>query len=212
MRHVIWDWNGTLVDDLPVVVAAVNTSLAAIGEGPIDSDRYRDHYTRPVRRFYDGLLGRPVDEEEWLTIDGTFHRAYVATLHQVPLARDARAAVDLVATSGSTQSVLSMWWHRDLVPEVERHGLSRYMVRVEGNNGTAGATKTKLLLSHLENLGAGIEPVVIGDATDDARAAQAAGVDVVLFDGGSHHEDELRSFGVPIARSLVEAVTIGLTL
>lgn len=210
MRHVIWDWNGTLVDDLPLVVDAVNLSLAAIGEDPIDSDRYRDHYTRPVRRFYDGLLGRPVSEQEWLTIDATFHQAYVATLHRVRLARDAHAAVGLVAASGATQSILSMWWHRDLLPEVERHGLGRFMVRIEGNNGTAGATKTKLLVSHLENLGQGVEPVMIGDATDDVLAAQEAGVDVVLYDGGSHHRAELAAFGVPIASSLLDAVTIGL--
>ena len=62
MRHVIWDWNGTLVDDLPIVVDAVNASLAGIGAGPIVADDYRDHYTRPVRVFYDRLLGRAVTD------------------------------------------------------------------------------------------------------------------------------------------------------
>ena len=32
MIHVVWDWNGTLVEDLPVVVESVNAALDAIGE------------------------------------------------------------------------------------------------------------------------------------------------------------------------------------
>jgi phosphoglycolate phosphatase-like HAD superfamily hydrolase len=210
MRHVIWDWNGTLVDDLPVVVDAVNVSLAGIGEPPITADQYRDHYTRPVRRFYDGLLGREITDTEWASIDAVFHETYSATVDRVPLAADARAAIEMVAAAGGTQSILSMWWHTNLVPEVTRHGLGHMMVRVEGSSGDAGQTKAGLLRSHLASLGERGRPVLIGDATDDARAALEVGIDVVLYDGGSHHEDVLRCFGVPIARSLVEAVTIGL--
>jgi phosphoglycolate phosphatase-like HAD superfamily hydrolase len=208
MRHVIWDWNGTLVDDLPVVVEAVNISLARIGEPPITADQYRDHYTRPVRRFYDGLLGRKITDSEWVSIDGVFHETYARTVDRVPLAVDAREAVAMVAAAGATQSILSMWWHTNLVPEVIRHGLDHIMVRVEGSSGDAGQTKAGLLKSHLESLGNPASPVLIGDATDDARAALEVGIDVILYDGGSHHEEVLRSFGVPIARSLVEAVTI----
>jgi phosphoglycolate phosphatase-like HAD superfamily hydrolase len=212
MRHVIWDWNGTLVDDLPVVVDAVNTALAEIGEPPIDANAYRDHYTRPVRRFYDGLLGRTVSDEEWAKLDVTFHRTYAEALHRVPLTHDARQAIELVAKAGATQSILSMWWHRDLVPEVKRHGLDRVMVHIVGNTGGAGETKTRLLRSHLEGLGDGAVPVMIGDATDDARAAREVGIAVVLYDGGSHHEHELRSFGVPVAESLVDAAVISLAI
>lgn len=212
MRHVIWDWNGTLADDLPVVVDAVNVSLAAIGERPIDADDYRDHYTRPVRRFYDSLLGRSVSDMEWTALDTNFHETYAKTLHLVGLTADAEEAIAAVATAGATQSILSMWWHDDLVPEVRRWGLDRAMVRVEGNTREAGATKTKLLEAHLEKLGSTRRPVLIGDATDDASAALEIGIAVVLYDGGSHHRDDLESLDVPIALSLTEAVSIGLSL
>ncbi len=212
MRHVIWDWNGTLVDDLPVVVAAVNVSLAAIGEGPIDADDYRDHYARPVRRFYDRMLNRAVSDNEWETIDATFHSRYVDTLHQVPLTQDARQAIALVADAGASQSILSMWWHHDLVPEVSRHGLDAVMVRVEGNTKDAGEGKARLLEIHLEHLGTNGDSVMIGDAMDDADAAAAVGIPCVMYDGGSHHRAELDALGVPVADSLVEAAEIGLAL
>jgi phosphoglycolate phosphatase-like HAD superfamily hydrolase len=212
MRHVIWDWNGTLADDLPVVVDAVNVSLAVIGERAIDGDDYRDHYTRPVRRFYDSLLGRTISDEEWQTLDATFHDTYVKTLHLVSLTHDAKDAIADVAAAGATQSILSMWWHDDLIPEVRRWGLDRAMLRVDGNTLEAGATKAWLLENHLERLGSDGSPVLVGDATDDATAAVEVGIGVVLYDGGSHHRYHLESLGVPIATSLREAVSIALSL
>lgn len=211
MRHVIWDWNGTLVDDLPVVVEAVNASLRGLGVTSIDADGYRNHYTRPVRRFYDALLGRSVTDEEWRRIDETFHDVYVSSQDRVSLTPDARTAVAVVAASGASQSILSMWWHEQLEPEVVRHGLDQVMLRVDGNTKDAGETKERLLAIHLERLqrpNAGV--VMIGDALDDAKASLHLGVPCVLYDGGSHHRSELEAVGVPVAASLVEAADIAL--
>ncbi len=210
MRHVIWDWNGTLVDDLSVVVAAVNASLAELGEGPIDADDYRTHYTRPVRVFYDHLLDRPITDVEWAGIDVTFHAVYSDAVDRIPLTADAAEAVAAVAAAGSTQSILSMWWHEHLVPEVVRHGLDQAMVRVDGNTRDAGETKERLLEIHIDKLGSNGSTVLIGDALDDAHAAIAIGIPCVLYDGGSHHRAELDALGVPVAASLAEAASIAL--
>ncbi|MGA9595197.1 MAG: HAD hydrolase-like protein [Acidimicrobiia bacterium] len=212
MRHVIWDWNGTLVDDLHVVVDAVNVSLAGFGAGPIDADDYRDHYTRPVRVFYDRLLNRAVTDDEWRRIDTTFHTNYSNGLHRVALTEDAEAAIRAVKAAGATQSILSMWWQEDLVPEVRRHGLDDIMVRIDGNTLEGGETKAALLEMHLSHLPARSEPVLIGDATDDAHAAASAGIPAVIYDGGSHHRELLESLGVPVVGTLTEAVMVGLAL
>ena len=204
MRHVIWDWNGTLADDLPTVVRCVNLSLDAIGEDPILADDYRNHYTRPVRTFYDRLLGRHLTDLEWATIDEVFHVAYAKAAGLVPLAHDARSAIDLVADSEATQSILSMWWHDDLITQVNRHGLADLMVRVDGNTKDAGETKERLLDIHMRAIGNN-RAVLIGDAVDDALAAKRIGIDCIVYDGGSHHRDELEELGEPIAASLLEA-------
>ncbi len=152
MRHVVWDWNGTLFDDLDIVVAAVNVSLRAVGAGPIDAGRYREVYQRPLHRFYETLLGRPVPPEEMASIDLDFHDAYHALLDQARLTVDARRAVDLVAARGQTQSVLSMWWHDRLVPAVRYFALDDYMLAVDGHRGPAGASKQNHLARHVEQL------------------------------------------------------------
>ena len=214
MRHVIWDWNGTLFDDLDVVVAAVNHSLELFDAAPIDADGYRDHYTRPVYRFYERLLEREVTAAEWEQIDITFHASYRRRLNEARLTADAWAALDLVAGGGSSQSLLSMWWHDELVPAADAWGIARSMIRVDGNRGEAGETKAVHLAKHLAALDGNVpaDPsrvLVIGDSLDDAVAAGEVGVPCVLYDGGSHHRHELDAAGVPVAESLVEALHVG---
>jgi len=214
VRHVVWDWNGTLFDDLHIVVDAVNASLGELGAPPIDADAYRDHYTRPVRLFYEALLGRPVSATEFTMIDRVFHAAYGASLDRAALATDARRVVVQVAAS-SSQSLLSMWRHDSLVDYVDRLGLADYMARIDGNRSRQDASKAGALAEHVARLldqRVVADPaavVVIGDGLDDARSAAEAGVDCVLYDGGTHHRRELEAAGVPVAKTLTDALEMG---
>lgn len=215
MRHLVWDWNGTLFDDLEIVVASVNVSLRSIGALPIDVPTYQAVYQRPLHRFYESLLGRPVPPEEFRAIDEDFHSAYHALLDQAHLTVDARAAIDMAAERGYTQSVLSMWWHDRLVPAVRFFGLEDRMLAVDGHRGTPGETKEKHLSGHIEQLARlfpdRVRPefvVAIGDVTDDADAARAVGVGCVLYDGGSQPVTVLAATGARVAATLVEAVEL----
>lgn len=212
MRHIVWDWNGTLLDDLHIVVDAVNVSLSELGAGPIDAARYRAHYRRPVHLFYEALLERPVPPEEMAAIDARFHDAYHASLDRAGLAPDARSAVAAVVRAGATQSVLSMWWHDRLVAAVQAFDLAESMIAVDGHRGRPGETKEDHLRHHVDQLGRlyrGIDPsgiVAVGDITDDAAAAEAIGIACILYDGGSQPRSHLEATGVPVADSLLEAV------
>ncbi|NQV07868.1 HAD family hydrolase [bacterium] len=210
--HIVWDWNGTLFDDLAIVVDAVNASLAHEGAGPIDADGYRAGYRRPVHLFYEAILGEPIGSERMAVIDRNFHGVYHASLDRAGLTADARGAIRLVRELGATQSILSMWWHDRLVPAVRAFGLDEFMLAVDGHRGSPGETKEQHLVRHLEQLERlypGIQDdgvVAIGDITDDASAARAAGVDCVLYDGGSQPLKMLAAEGTPVAFTLVEAV------
>jgi phosphoglycolate phosphatase-like HAD superfamily hydrolase len=209
LTHVVWDWNGTLVDDLPVVVEAVNYALAGLEADPIDAGIYRDLYVRPVILFYERLLERTPLPAEWDLIDGRFHERYAASLGRVPLTADALTAIERVGEKGWSQSILSMWWHEELLPFVEAKGIHDSMSSIQGNRHDAGAGKAVHLAEHVARLG--YEPgevTMIGDALDDAVAAREVGTECVLYDGGSHHRAELEAAGMPVASSLVEAVEI----
>lgn len=206
MPHIVWDWNGTLLDDLAVVLDAVNASLTSIGWAAITVDQYRTHYTRPVHRFYEALAGRPVTSAEWDQIDYLFHEEYRRALSRLRLASDAAAALQAQLASARSQSLLSMFPHDELAPLVERFGLAHYFERVDGLRHASGGGKEASLRAHLAALGHPAKVVLIGDTPDDLVAARANGVGCVLYDGGGHHRSTLEALGVPVASTLLEAV------
>jgi phosphoglycolate phosphatase-like HAD superfamily hydrolase len=213
VNHVVWDWNGTLVDDLPIVVESVNAALAAIGEAPIDEHDYREHFTRPVDQFYVRLLERPIPDEEWFALDRVFHERYLTALDRIPLTGDAIEAIDAVEARGWSQSILSMWWEEDLTACVERRGLAERMTLIQGNRDDAGGEKAAHLLRHLTKLDVDAASVVmIGDSLDDAAAASAVGTACILYDGGSHHRTHLEDAGVPVTDTLTAAVFVAAEL
>ncbi|GIE97821.1 HAD family hydrolase [Paractinoplanes rishiriensis] len=209
--HLVWDWNGTLLDDLSLVVSSTNHAFAAVGGRSVDSDEHRARFRRPVAEFYAEILGRAVDEEEFGKLDRIFHDAYRLGLTSMALAADAKTAI--TAWPGS-QSLLSMWFHSELVPAVETYGLTGLFTRVDGlRTEIGGHLKAGHLATHLDELGvAGEEAVLIGDSLDDAAAADSVGAAAVLYTGGFTHPDRLRASGYPVADSLVEAITIARTL
>lgn len=209
MQHVVWDWNGTLFDDLHIVLAAVNLGIEPFDVPPVTLDHYREHYTRPVKRFYDRLVGRELSNAEWEDLDQRFHVGYRELLDHANLSEDAHEALEAVADRGITQSLLSMFPHSELVPLVERLGIAEYFDRIDGLRGPAGDAKAAYLEEHLTWLIAGEDPatvLVIGDTPDDAVAARHVGAACVLVDNGSHHPEKLQGIGVPIAHTLVGAL------
>ena len=211
--HVVWDWNGTLLDDLEIVVESVNAGLTAYGAGPIDGDGYRTHYTRPVSLFYQKLLGRTVTVDEWGHINEVFHQAYFSRVDAVSLASDALAALTAVRGFGVSQSILSMAPHDHLVPTVDSHGITGYFSAVRGSFGDRGEEKADSLVAHLDHIHVeAAAAVIVGDTPDDAAAAAHVGAKAILYDGGSHHRHDLEAVGVPVAATLREAVEIALGL
>jgi phosphoglycolate phosphatase-like HAD superfamily hydrolase len=207
VRHVVWDWNGTLFDDHLAVVAAVNDALGVLGLDPIDSQTYRSHYTRPVQRFYEQVAGRRIEPAEWQTLDDAFHDSYHAWLERLALAPDAWTALASAEAAGLTQSLLSMWRHQDLVELAERLGIGRFFLRVDGLRAPGGGGKSEHLVAHLAALKVdAAAALLVGDTLDDLVAARAVGARCVLYDGGSHHRHALEATGVPVVDTLTAAV------
>jgi phosphoglycolate phosphatase-like HAD superfamily hydrolase len=210
VAHLVWDWNGTLLNDLDLVVEATNAAFASIGGPVVTADEHRRDFRRPVADYYAHVLGRSVDYDEFVRLDRAFHHAYRTKLVDCALAAD---AVDAIHAWPGTQSLLSMWFHDELLPEVTRHGLVERLARVDGLRATVGGGhKAEHLVEHLATLGVkGRDAVLIGDSVDDAHAAEAAGAAIVLYTGGFTDPAVLLATGLPAAPTLVEAVDLAAT-
>ncbi|HEU4347540.1 MAG TPA: HAD hydrolase-like protein [Actinoplanes sp.] len=205
--HLVWDWNGTLLDDLSLVVTSTNEAFASVGGRSVDSDEHRRVFRRPVAEFYAEILQRAVDQEEFERLDRIFHDAYRLGLTTISLAADAKTAIK---SWPGTQSLLSMWFHDELVPALDTYGLTGVFTRVDGlRTQIGGDLKAGHLARHLEEVAVrGEQAVLIGDSLDDAAAAESVGAAAVLYTGGFTHPARLRASGLPVADTLMDAVEL----
>lgn len=214
IRHIVWDWNGTLFDDQELIVTATNASLAAIGvERTVTNEQYKDLYQRPMEDFYAALVGFPIPGAQWPALEGAFAKHYISHMRECGLSRDALAAMD--AWSPRTQSLLSMFGHDDLLRLTGEFELHARFGRIDGRPDEPDfGPKAKYLVRHLEHVRiqqpdlAPDQIALIGDCADDAHAAFHIGATAVLYTGGSSSRTVLEKVGVPVVDTLSEAVAI----
>ncbi|MGW5775989.1 HAD family hydrolase [Streptomyces sp. NPDC003863] len=208
-KHLVWDWNGTLLDDIGAVIGATNAAFIELGLATITLEQYRELYTVPVPKFYERLMGRLPTEAEWVVMNGTFHRHYRERAGSCGLTVGAAELLAARQEAGVTQSLLSLAPQAELIPLVRHHGIAERFVRMDGRLDDSSDGKSGHMVRHLAALGVPAERVVvIGDAADDAVAAQHVGARAVLYTGGSHSRASLSRVGVPVVDSLEEAVAV----
>ncbi|MEU6127887.1 HAD family hydrolase [Saccharopolyspora sp. NPDC047091] len=209
-RHIVWDWNGTLLDDNDAVVAAVNAVCAEFGRDPIDLEHWRSVFSRPLQQCYERLLERPLTEADWNKLDVLYHQHYRELLHTARLAPGVPDELRTWAAAGRTQSLLSMWFHDELVPLIAQLELAPLFERVDGlRTDVGGGAKAEHLERHLA--AQRLHPadvVLIGDVLDDARAAEQIGTGCVLVTTGVMSRSALESAGVPVVDSIPDALEL----
>ena len=216
MRYILWDWNGTLLDDTQAALDTLNAMLAKRGVRPIAMDFYRDNFAFPCRPFYE-QIGMPVSDAEWDALAREYHEIY--SRQPVRLNGETLAALERVKAAGVRQSIISAL-RQDLLDAVTKaYGVAPYMECVYGTDNLDGASKldralelmTKLVSTAAEGDRFLSNVVMIGDALHDKEVADALGVRCVLCGQGSHAAWRLAEVA-PTGATLLEAVDLALAL
>jgi phosphoglycolate phosphatase len=86
IRNIIFDWSGTLVDDLPAAWRATNFVFRQAGLPELSLERFRAEFCLPFKKFYDRYTpSLPMEKlEEWF--HGHFREA-AHTVEELPYAR-----------------------------------------------------------------------------------------------------------------------------
>jgi phosphoglycolate phosphatase len=212
-RHLIWDWYGTLLDDLELTMDIVNGLLRARGLPVLDLDRYHAVFDFPVRNYY-AAIGLDVSDESFRLLCAEFISEYERRRFEARLHAGAEAILDAVRASGLTQSILSAYKHETLNEIVEHFGLTSRFDRVCGLDNIYAHSKVELGRACLASLG--IDPrevLMIGDTLHDYDVAEAMGASSLLVAHGHHPLDRLAERSDRVCRDLPDlAKTLGLAL
>lgn len=203
-RHVVWDFNGTLFQDLSLSLELLNKELARRGVPPVTTESYRQKFCHPVIDFY-ARIGLPMDQEEYGISSRNFHMDYMQRFAECSLYPGVMDAVTSVSDAGLTQSILSALPHDVLEPVLERLGIGSHFNSVRGGNDYNAHSKVEAARLWLEQSGFGASEVLfIGDTTHDAEVARALSCDCVLIPQGYQAREIVEKEGFPVIDSLEE--------
>lgn len=204
---MVWDWNGTLLDDFALTARIAARTLASMGTSGIAAEDVRAAFRRPFADFYARLLGRPVSGDDYAYIRARYEREYGAEVYSARLQPDALDALDHVAAAQATQSLLSMAHDEQLQALVDHHRLRHRFLRVDGSpTPDSDGSKAARLVRHLADMA--VDPaqaVIIGDTVDDHEAARFVGARSVLVTTGSTSRESLLATEAPVVDTLLAA-------
>jgi phosphoglycolate phosphatase len=201
-RHILWDWNGTLLDDVSACVAAINRLLRRRALPTMGIARYRATFTFPVRNYY-RRLGFDLRREDWDRLAREFHAAYAQTARTARLRPGSRALLRELRRAGIPMSVLSASEQNLLRRMLRRRGIAGFFRSTAGLDNLNAASKTRLGQRLMASLG--VDPrhvLLVGDTVHDFDVAQSLGCRCVLVAGGHQSEERLRACGCEVLEGL----------
>ena len=201
-RHLIWDWNGTLLDDAWLCREIMNGQLRKRGLPVISRERYETVFDFPVERYY-RTVGFDWAKESFAEAGTEFILEYEKRKKECRLQAGAKALLQRVEQEGISQAVLSAYAHPTLVEFLGHFGVQGHFRSVAGNRDHYAAGKVEQGLEMLKELHVRPqETVLIGDTTHDAEVARAMGVDCLLIPCGHNSRERLERCGFPLVAGL----------
>lgn len=204
VRLVLWDWNGTLLDDLTYAIGVRNRTFPAFGLPRIGSvAEYHRQFTFPVRRYYERA---GVTDETFVAVAHAWMAEYVRGFDTVPLHGDAVETLARFAAAGVRQAVLSATRRDMLESQIARFPIRAYFTDVLGLSDIYARSKEAVGLDYLARCGVpAASTLMIGDTLHDAEVARAMGTGCVLVARGHQSRETLLTAGVPVMDTLLEA-------
>ena len=206
-KHIIWDWNGTLLNDLWLCLESVNAALARRGLAGLTEKQYQDEFDFPVIDFY-RKVGFDFDKESFADLAHEYHAVYEPRWSECDLQIGARDALEWLSAAGIGQSLLSAAHQSMLDACVKHFKLGPFFMAVLGARCNQAHGKVDEGRGWMEKLDCGPHDVLlVGDTTHDAEVARAIGADCVLIESGHHRRDKLETCGVEVCDSLADLLS-----
>jgi len=205
--HIIWDWNGTLLDDTQACVNAVNKMLADRNLPLLTVARYRDIFGFPVSDFYE-KIGFALENEDWDAMAVEFHDLFLSD-DSVSLHSDSKRILSALQKSGFRQYILSASKQSILDLMLTEYGLLNFFKKIRGVNNLYGDSKISVGRELIEEIGVSQEGIVIiGDSLHDHEVAGELNISCILVACGHQSYARLAESGAKVLNSLNEVVDI----
>ena len=195
-KHIIWDWNGTLINDSWVCVEILNTLLVQYGKETTTHEAYLKEFGFPVAAYYEHL-GFDFSVDPFDTIADEYIDRYSTRQYECGLYEGTNTVLEALNHIPMPQSILSAY-HQDYLTEaVTRFQVNHFFEQIKGRGDHYATSKVEAGHDLIGRLGLHAEQaLLIGDTLHDLEVANALGMQCILISQGHQTADRLADANV----------------
>ncbi len=203
-ESIIWDWNGTLLNDADIAVAIINQLLVERDLRPITIAHYLEVFTFPVRDYY-VQIGFDFKIEPFEVPAHQFIISYNKAVETCSLHQHVIRILGLLQNRGYRQFILSAMEQKQLEKTVLNSGITHFIEGLCGldNHFASSKVENGRLLIETYSLNPKLT-LMVGDTVHDYEVAQAIGCSCVLIAHGHQSKERLLKTGVKVLDNLDE--------
>ena len=189
IKHIIWDWNGTLVDDAWLFVDLMNVVLKKRKLATIDVKKYQKTFCFPLEKYYK-RLGFNFDNEPYNIPSTEFITLYNKEKYRPRLYPGVKSILARLNHKKIKNYLLSAQNHESLLELVRFYQIGHFFELVQGTDNIHA--RGKGLLAHSIMKAQKIksnEVLFIGDTNMDAEIARANRAKMFALTFGHQNKD-----------------------
>lgn len=195
MNSVIWDWNGTLLNDVELCINSVNSLLKDRDLPLINTKTYKEVFSFPVQEYYK-TLGFDFEKEDFSVSAHQYIDLYYAGFDSCSLQKNVIEVLNCFREKGIRQFVLSAMEHEMLEKTLELKGISQFFEGVAGLKDHFAVSKIEVGRQLIHDFGINREKTwLIGDTIHDFEVAQQLGIKCILIADGHQTLERLENTG-----------------
>jgi len=210
MKSVIWDWNGTLLDDLDHCIASINVLLEKRQLPLLSHKHYKEVFSFPVKDYY-AAIGFDFSKEDFAIPAREFIDLYNAKAELCSLHSAVNDVLSHLQRKGIRQFVLSAMQEDMLVKTLKQQGILNYFDAIAGLDHHYATSKIERGEQLIEqNKISKDNAIMIGDTIHDFEVAEQLGIKCILLADGHQSAKRLKSTGAQVLDNLGDLLKNGL--
>ncbi|RKY93837.1 MAG: HAD family hydrolase [Ignavibacteriae bacterium] len=205
-QHIIWDWNGTLLNDVQMCADIMNNLLKVRSLPTITLEKYKEIFTFPVKDYYI-KAGHNFENESFEKIGKDFIDEYEKRKTECALYPFAAEVLEIIRSLKIEQHLLSAYKQNNLEDIIKHFGIKEYFYSVRGLDHIYADGKIELgkqLMNEISSNGKGSKVLLIGDTVHDYEVAKGLNIDCLLVSSGHQNIEKLKSLNIPVIKNLKE--------
>lgn len=202
MPSIIWDWNGTLLNDLDLCIDSINSLLKKRSLKLLDHDSYKELFSFPVKNYYQAI-GFDFSKEDFEIPAKEFIDLYDSRVKNCPLHFSAIEVLESFKSKGYQQFVLSAMKQPMLEKTLKNSGISHFFEGVAGLNDHYAVSKVERGRELIREFEIETDDSwMIGDTNHDFEVASELGINCILVADGHQSHERLKETGAEVVDSL----------